>query len=607
MRGAGRRHHDAQRMGTEQLRVTLGQHSRAGAKGVNQDFHGAMLPGEPLLSSKGIVVALADGIGSSPVSQEASAASVHSFLEDYYATSDAWSVRRSAQRVLGATNAWLHAQTQRSHARFDKDRGYVCTFSALIFKRREVHVLHVGDARIYRLHSHSLEPLTEDHRVHLSALESYLARALGASAHVEIDYTCLSAEVGALYVLATDGAHAHFDAAAVHKALQQFPDDFDRAAQALIDAVLARGADDDMTVQLVRIDALPDAQTHNLHVLREGLALPPPLSPRMVFEGYTIVRELHASARSHVYLATDDLTGQQLVLKTPSTQLCGDADHLDGFLLEEWVARRIHSPYVLRPHTSTRTRQHVYVAMEFVEGQTLAQWMIDHPRAGLDAVRDLVAQIAKGLGAFHGKEMLHQDLRPENVLIDRSGTVRLIDFGSTWVAGLREGREERSRNPSEQHSQSGEGSRGEPIVGTLQYTAPEYFAGWGGTPRSELFSLAVLAYQMLTTQLPYGLQVVRVRTPADVKRLRYIPVRLLRPDLPDWLDAVLHKALNPDPAKRQEAMSEFVHDLYSPGPPFHRSRRAPLVEGNPVAFWQLTTALLCVAVVVLLGLRAYGR
>ena len=582
-------------MTTEKLRVTLGQHSRAGVKGVNQDFHGAMLPVEPLLSRKGIVVALADGIGSSPVSQEASAAAVHSFLDDYYATSDAWSVRRSAQRVLGATNAWLHAQTQRSHARFDKDRGYVCTFSALIFKGREVHVLHVGDARIYRLHAQSLEPLTEDHRVHLSSVESYLARALGASAHVEIDYACLSAEVGALYVLATDGAYAYFDAAAVHKALQQFPDDFDRAAQALADAALARGADDDMTVQLVRIDALPDAQPHNLHVLREGLALPPPLSPRMGFEGYIIVRELHASARSHVYLATDDRTGQQVVLKTPSMDLGSDADYLDGFLLEEWVARRIHSPHVVRPHASNRPRQHVYVAMEFVDGQTLAQWMIDHPRPDWDAVRNVVAQIAKGLQAFHRKEMLHQDLRPENVMIDRSGTVRLIDFGSTHVASLAEGL---PRHPD---------GRGELIVGTLQYTAPEYFVGLGGTDRSELFSLAVLTYQMLTAQLPYGLQVVRVRTPADVTKLRYVPVRHLRHELPDWLDGVLQKALHPDPAKRQEAMSEFLHDMYSPGPQFHRRRRAPLVQRNPVVFWQAATVALFIAVVVLTGLRVYGH
>jgi serine/threonine protein phosphatase PrpC len=100
------------------LQVTLGQHSRAAHGGVNQDFHGAMLPGEALRRAKGVAVALADGIGSSEVSHEASAAAVRGFLDDYYATADAWSVQRSAQRVLAATNAWLHGQTQRGPARF---------------------------------------------------------------------------------------------------------------------------------------------------------------------------------------------------------------------------------------------------------------------------------------------------------------------------------------------------------------------------------------------------------------------------------------------------------------------------------------------------------
>jgi len=586
---------------SQTLRVTIGQHSRAGAKGVNQDFHGAMLPQGPLLSSKGIALAQADGIGSSAVSQEASAAAVRGFLDDYYATSDAWSVRRSAQRVLGATNAWLHAQTMRSHARFDKDRGYVCTFSALILKGREVHLLHVGDSRIYRLHIHThtqaLEQLTEDHRVHLSSVESFLGRALGFGPNVEIDYRSLPAEVGDIYVLATDGAYLHFDAAAVVEALALCPDDFDAAASALISIAQARGADDDATVQFLRIDALPAADSNPLNLVkletqREGLALPPPLAPRASFEGYTISRELHASSRSHVFLATDDATGQPVVLKMPSVDLHEDAHYLDGFLLEEWVARRLHSPHVLKPFNADRPRQHIYVAMEFVDGQTLTQWLTDHPKPDLDSVRSLVAQIAKGLQAFHSKEMLHQDLRPANVMIDRAGTAKIIDFASTHVAGLSEGTLQ---------------ARADAIAGTLQYTAPEYFSGDGGSARSDLFSLAVLTYEMLTGQLPYGLQVTQIKGPTDLNRLRYQPLRHLRPELPEWLDAVLQKALHPQPAKRQEALSEFIHDLHAPGPQFQRKRAPPLVEKHPVAFWQVTSLVLGLAVLVLLGLRVYGH
>jgi serine/threonine protein phosphatase PrpC len=575
------------------LRVSLGQHSLAGpGKAVNQDFHGAMLPEGALRDAKGIAIAIADGIGSSRVSQIASAAAVRGFLDDYYATSDAWSVRRSAQRVIDATNAWLHAQTMRGDARFDKDSGHVCTFSALILKGRDAHLLHVGDARVHRLHAHALEQLTEDHRVHVSSLESYLARALGAGSHVEIDYRRWDTEVGDVYVLATDGACVHLDAPAVHEALALHADDLDAAARRLVERARAHGSDDDATVQIVRVDALPDpAETARLPLPREGLALPPPLGPRARFEGFTLVRELHASSRSHVHLAVDDATGAQVVLKFPAVDMHEDADHLDRFVLEEWVARRIDSPHVLKAAPVERARSHLFVAMEYVEGQTLAQWMVDHPEPALDAVRRIVEQLARGLQALHGKEMLHQDLRPENVMIDRAGTVRIIDLASAHVAGLADG---------------GRGDPARAIVGTLQYTAPEYFTGAGADERSDLFALAVIAYRMLTGHLPYGLQVTRVRTPADAARLRYVPVRHFRPTLPAWLDAVLQKALHPQPAKRQQVVSEFVHDLRAPGREFLERRAPPMIERDPVLFWKCATVLSGALAIGLLGLRIAG-
>lgn len=573
------------------LRVTLGQHSQAGRKPVNQDFHGAMVPQGPLLASKGIALALADGISSSAVSQIASAAAVRGFLDDYYCTSEAWSVRRAAQRVLEAGNSWLHAQTQRSPARFDRDRGYVCTFSALILKGREAHLLHVGDTRIYRLHAQALEQLTEDHRVRVSSVESYLGRALGAGPTVEIDYRSWLTEVGEVYLLATDGAYETLDAASVQAALARHADDLEAAAAELVATALERGSQDNLTLQLLRIDALPGTQADQLQAQREGLRLPPPLQPRSEFEGYRIVRELQLSARSHVYLATDLASGQAVVLKTPSVDLRDDPAYLDRFLLEEWIARRIDSPHVVRAGTAERRREHLYVALEYVDGQTLAQWMIDHPAPGLDQVRGIVEQVARGLQAFHRKEMLHQDLRPENLMLDRSGTVRIIDLASTHVAGLTEGTAEASPQA---------------ILGSLQYTAPEYFVGGSGTVQSELFSLAVITYQMLSGQLPYGLQVTRLRTPDDLKRLRYIELRSLRPDLPPWLDAVLRRALQAQPGKRQEALSEFVQDLRRPGPQYQRQGASPLIERQPLRFWQGLTLLLALAVLLLLWLRVTG-
>ena len=191
---------------SRELKISVGQHSDKGRKETNQDFHGVLIPTEPLLSLKGIAIVLADGISSSNVSQVASESAVKSFLTDYYCTSESWSVRTSAQRVIAATNSWLHAETRRSQYRYDKDKGYVCTFSAMVIKSTTAHIFHVGDSRIYRLAGNALEQLTDDHRVIVSSQQSYLGRALGINPQIEIDYLALSIEAGDIFVLATDGA-----------------------------------------------------------------------------------------------------------------------------------------------------------------------------------------------------------------------------------------------------------------------------------------------------------------------------------------------------------------------------------------------------------------
>ena len=184
---------------------------------------------------------------------------------------------------------------------------------------------------------------------------------------MEIDYRHWDAEVGEVYLLATDGAYSHLDAAAVHVALVTSPDDLDAAAAALPQQARSRGSVDDATVLLLRIDALPDVGATHPQLGREGLALPPPLAPRQQFEGFTLVRELQLSARSHVYLAVDDSSGAQVVIKVPAVDLRNDTEALDRFVLEEWVARRINSPHVLKAWPGERPRQHLFVAMDYVD------------------------------------------------------------------------------------------------------------------------------------------------------------------------------------------------------------------------------------------------
>jgi serine/threonine protein kinase len=198
----------------------------------------------------------------------------------------------------------------------------------------------------------------------------------------------------------------------------------------------------------------------------------------------------------------------------------------------------------------------------------------------METVRGFVEQIAAGLQALHRLEMLHQDLRPQNVMIDSAGTLRIIDFGSTRVAGIAE-----DISPLPQ---------GE-LLGTVQYMAPEYLLGEAADSRADLYSLGVIAYQMLSGRLPFGADVARARTRTAQRRLRYRSVLADDREIPAWIDEVLRKAVQPDPNRRYAELSEFVHDLRHPNADYLRRARVPLLERNPVAFWRGLALLLALA------------
>ena len=564
------------------LRVALGQASRAGPGKANQDFHGAMVPEGAALSLKGVALAVADGISSSLHGGEAAEVAVRALMTDYYDTPDAWRARTAAARVIAATNGWLWG---RNRALSDIDAGRVCTLSALILKGREAHVLHVGDSRVWRVAGGTAEPLTADHRVAAGEGESWLARAMGAAPSVEIDARTLAVTEGDVFALTTDGVHEVLDGRAIARIVASELD-LGAAAGALVAAARAAGSTDDATVQLVRIEALPP---EGARIAPEAARLPVPPLPRAgeVLDGFRILRPIAQGARSHVFLA-EGPDGARAALKIPAAETAADPAYLARFALEDWIARRVRSDHVVRAADSPAPRTALFVATEFVEGATLRQWLDDGPRPDLARVRDIAGQLVAGLRALHRREMIHQDLRPENVMIDADGRVRIVDLGSVTVAGIEE---------------AAPGTLGD-LPGTLQYTAPEYLSGDVVSWRSDLWSLGAIVYEMLTGRLPYGADVARVTSPRDRMRLRYRPARDEATGVPPWVDAALARALHPDPTRRQDALSEFLADLTRPGATARAATHVPLAQRHPVRFWQgvsAALAVLCLTLAARLG------
>lgn len=150
--------------------------------------------------------------------------------------------------------------------------------------------------------------------------------------------------------------------------------------------------------------------------------------------------------------------------------------------------------------------------------------------------------------------MIHQDLRPHNIMIDSNNCIKIIDFGATRVEGLIES----NVNLEEENLQ-----------GTALYSAPEYFLQEIGTSKSDLFSLGVIIYQMLSNELPYGVQVARCENKTAQNRLVY---KSLYPKFPIWIDETLKKALSVNPDNRYNEISEFIYDLYHPNKKYLNKR-----------------------------------
>jgi serine/threonine protein phosphatase PrpC len=557
------------------LNASIGFATDKGIKADNEDFVGAIVPNEPQLTHKGIVAAIADGMSGSEGGKIASQSCVGSFLNDYYSTPDSWSVKQAGEKILSATNSWLYSQ---GRLRYQSTKGMVSTLSIIVLKSTTAHIFHIGDSRIYRLRKGNLEQITRDHRVWISHDKNYLNRAMGIEPRLEVDYKSLPVEQGDLFLMTTDGLHDFIDDKAIRTLLIE-NSDLTQLADAILQLAKTNNSDDNLTCQLLRVESLPEAKEDEILRRHANLPFPPPLQPGMVLDGYQIEAELHASKRTQIYRALDTHSKTRVILKTPSINYDDDTHFIEHFLHEEWAGKRISHENVIKVLSTDRPKSCVYYVTEYLEGKTLRDWIKTFPKADIEETRKIVAQIAKGLRAFHRKEMLHQDLKPENIMFDKHGKVKIIDFGSVKIAGIAE------IAPLNINSD-------ENILGTLNYTAPEYHLGQRGSVKSDLYSLAVITYEMLNGALPFGQDMPEKPSQGYLANLQYIPSFHHNPMVPTWIDGALKKATSIEPHLRYEDLSEFVYDLNHPNPKFLRTEdNIPLLQRNPLRFWQVLTAI----------------
>ncbi|MFT5592379.1 MAG: serine/threonine protein phosphatase PrpC/predicted Ser/Thr protein kinase [Oceanicoccus sp.] len=543
-----------------QLTLTVGQATSAGLKSQNEDCIGMRIPDQPALTIKGAVAVIADGVSAAEAGKEASEMCVRNFISDYYATPDAWSVKTSGQKIVLALNRWLVGQSQ--------IKGHVSTLSALILKSQTAYIFHVGDTRIYRLRKGYFECLTTDHSISINKDTVYLSRAMGMDSRLEMDYQQFEIEQDDVFFLSTDGVHDFISPKDIQQEIQNSAD-LNESCSRLNNIALATGSSDNVSCQIVKVDKLPSANNQEIYQKLSDLSFPPPLSVGQSLDGLTVIKILHESPRSQVYLVKNP-QNERFILKTPSLNFEDDPAYIERFVLEQWIGRRIDSPYVVKIIES-KSKTGLYTLMEYVDGLTLEKWMKENPKPDIKEVVRLAEMISRGIRALHRKDILHQDIKPDNILLSADGIPKIIDFGSCYAAGVEE-----IDTPFERDL----------ALGTAVYSAPETRFDMPKTKKSDLFSLALVVYEVLTGQLPFGDQLEKLKDQRKLSSLKYQSAMQFNPMVPAWMDQALKRALSPLPEMRQDAMSEFIFDLQRPNTQYKQLSFVPLSQRNPLRFWQ---------------------
>ncbi len=561
---------------TGRIELATGLFTSAGPKPQNEDCLGIRIPDADLLPTKGIVACVADGVSAASAGKEAAEAAVIGFISDYYETPESWEVKTAGQRVLTALNRWLFSQGQGFRA---AEKGCVTTFTAIILKSQTAHVFHIGDSRLYRHRAGELEQITRDHASRVSADTCYLTRALGLTASPRIDYHTFPIEVGDRFLLTTDGVHGELSLQDIESILTANAD-----CQTCADALgeSTHLSTDNRSCILLDIQSLPDSDKNDVFRQLTELPIPPDLLPGQSIDGLHVERLISASKNSQLYLVSDmDDNNRNYVLKTPSISFEDDPSYLERFALEEWIGLRTDSPHLAKVIRRPRARRFSYIVLEMIDGPTLGRWIETNPRPPVEKVVEIIGQVVEGVRALHRRDTLHQDLKPDNIILGHDGQVKIIDYGSCRVGGISE-----IATPFERGS----------ALGTVDFSAPEYRLGITPTTRSDLFSIAAITYHLLTGgHHPYGNAWVKARNPKDFFTLAYQPAAAHNPMVPLWMDAVLRKALSIPIESRHEVMSEFLHNLRHPDPAFLTTEPLPFAHRNPLLFWKF------VALFALLG------
>jgi serine/threonine protein phosphatase PrpC len=511
---------------------------------------------------RGAVAVLADGVGGHGKGEVASALACEKSLAALTSARAGTPPAQLLDQMFAAANIAVYDTGMVQH---EGGGRMMTTLTISLFRNNEISIGHVGDCRAFVIQQGRIRRITNDHsytgvQVKLglitvqdaasSQLRSVLTRTVGQDPMIRLDYHTVTVTQGDYLVQCTDGLWCFVTDGEIYETVTKKP--LDQACKELIDLAERRGGDDNLTVQIVRVDSVERLSYYRglpTYSKVESAVMGHDLEPGQVLDDRFEITDLIAkSGMASIFRGLDRKTQRVVALKVPFMYLESDPGFFSRFQREAEIGKRMDHPYILKFETDgAESRSRPYIVMEYLEGQTLGHLMRSlRPMPTADSLR-IASRVCEALHYMHEHEVVHRDLKPENIMICNDGSIRIMDFGIAKYEGMR-------------RLTFGGFT---PAMGTPDYMAPEQVKGRRGDQRTDIYSLGAILYEMLTGTVPFEganpFLIMNARLSGDP-----VAPRVRNPELSPQVEEIILHAMARNPPDRYQSAMEMKIDLDAP-------------------------------------------
>jgi serine/threonine-protein kinase len=524
----------------------------------NEDFVAFWHPANAELErSVGIAAILADGVGGESRGELASQLAVAAAIQTLELAQPLTEIGPLQRTIFDSASSSVY-----DTAMSTPERGTMSTtMTVSLFRDNTLHVAYVGDSRVYLVRKGQIRCVTSDHsfislsvkfrlmhehKAMTNPMRSMLTRSVGHDPIAKFDVARVELFKGDIVVQCSDGLYAFVTDDEIKEIALHFPPE--EACRRLVALAERRQVDDNLSMQIIQVEDLDLISFfRGVAIYRNETKAPVPneLEPGQILDDrFETLELINRSGMASIFKARDLKSGEIVALKVPFMQFESDVATFNRFQREEEIGRLLNHPYILKIVPTDGVKSRPYLAMEFLDGETLDKVMETTKPLPEKEAAAICSRICEALEHMHKSNIVHRDLKPQNIMVCKDGSIRILDFGIAKAAKMR-------RLTFVGFS---------PTMGTPDYMAPEQVNGRRGDHRTDIYSLGAILYEMVTGKVPFEGEspyvVMNARTTGDPEA-----PRKLNGSLTPVMEEIILHALSRNPEDRFESAALMKAEL----------------------------------------------